>query len=124
MSDRASLGVNILQSAGTDINGGRLLSRSFGVNGNYIFNNRTSANLSGQFAQFNSGDSLSKPTDRFSVTAATRYSLTDAIALAIGYSYVVQNADSQSTSVLFNSGDYEGHRVFVSLDTGFMGLMK
>jgi len=32
VSSRASLGVNILQSAGTDINGGRLLSRSFGVN--------------------------------------------------------------------------------------------
>jgi hypothetical protein len=124
VSDRASLGVNILQSAGTDINGGRLLSRSFGVNGNYIFNNRLSGNLSGQLAQFTLGDSLSKPIDRYSVTAATKYSLTEAIALSVGYSFVVQSSDAENTSLLFNNGDYDGHRAFVSLDTGFLGFLK
>lgn len=124
VSDRTSLGINILQSAGTDINGGRLLSRSFGFNGNYILNNRLSGQLGAQLAQFTLGDSLSKPTDRVSLIASTKYSLTESVALSVGYSFVVQNSDATTTSILFNNGDYEGHRAFVSLDTGFLGFLR
>lgn len=123
-SERASVSLNVLQSAGTDVNGGRILSRSFGANGSYMFNNLLSGNLGVQYAQFTLGDTLSKPTDRVTVTAAAKYSITDTVALSAGYNYVVQNSERETTSLLFNNGDYAGHRVFVGLDTGFMGVIK
>jgi hypothetical protein len=124
ISERSAVSLNLLQSAGTDVNGGRLMSRSLGATGSYMLNNRWSGNLSGQLAQFTVGDSLSDPTDRYELTAAAKYALSHAWALSFGYSYVNQDAADGRVNSLFNGGDFEGHRAFVSLDTGFMGFFK
>jgi hypothetical protein len=123
-SERAVLAVNILQSAGTDIDGDRLMTRTFGANGSYAITDTLSGILSGQLSQFTLGDSLAKPTERYEAVASLRYGLTDAIALSLGYSYVVQDRPQEATAVFFSGGDFEGHRAFVSLDTGFVGLLQ
>jgi len=124
LSDRSLVGLNIVQSGGTDIDGNRILVRTVGANGSYMLSNKASANLSGQFTQFDQGDSLSRSSERYEGIASLRYSLMEALAVSVGYSYVNQKADGGAVGGigLFNSGDFDGHRAFVSLDTGFVAF--
>lgn len=123
VSERAVLGLNIMQSGASDIDGSRIIIRTAGLNGSYMFSNQLSGMLSGVFSQFDRGDSLSNSTDRYEALANLRYSVTDYLALSAGYSYVKQEAASSSAQ-LFNGGEFDGHRAFVSIDTGFMALAR
>jgi len=124
LAQTTSLGLNVLQTAGTDIGGNRLLVRTVGANGSHLFTDRISANLGFNFTQFTQGDSLDKPSERYEALANVRYSITDAISISAGYSYAKQNRPSGGDVTLFNNGDYEGHRAFVSLDTGFVAFTR
>lgn len=124
ISDRAMAGINIMQSAGTDIDGNRILVRTVAAHGSYIISDRASGNLSAQFNQFDNGDNLNDATDRYEILASVRYSITDAISLSVGYSYSNQNAEGNTPTVLFSNGDYDDHKAFLSIDTGFIGILR
>jgi hypothetical protein len=122
-SERAVLGLNVMQSGASDIDGSRIIVRAASLNGSYMLSNALTAMVSGVFSQFERGDSLSNSTDRYEALANVRYSVTDYLALSLGYGYVKQEAGGSSAQ-LFNGGDFDGHRAFFSIDTGFMALAR
>jgi hypothetical protein len=121
IGEYTSVQLSALQSAGTDIDGQRVLVRSFGINGSHMFGNRTVFTIGGLYSQFDEGDSLSGATERYEAVTSLRFSLTDTLAIQLGYNYANQNAGDQS-GLSFGDNDYETHRIFLSLDTGFVGL--
>lgn len=110
------------QSAGTDLDGDRVLISSVSLNGSYQVFEKLAAGAGGRYSQFNNGDSLSGATERFEGSAFLRYTLAPTWAVSAGYNYTQQNQGQDSTGVFFRDGDYESNRVFISLDTGFVGL--
>lgn len=123
-TDGTTFSIGALQSAGTDLDGQRVTTRSFNANAYHLLLERVELILAGQFSQFETGDSLSNASERFDATAALRVSLTDTIALQLGYNYTNQNSDENEvlSQPLGRGGDYESNRAFISLDTGFVGL--
>ncbi len=111
------------QSRRTDIDGDRLLTRTIGLDATKSIGDRVKLNLGGRFLQYNVGDSLKDPTERFDLTTAIQYSLTESIALSAGWNYVNQDADNQNLTqqLLNNTQDYEGNRFFIGLSTGLIG---
>lgn len=125
LTQSTTLGLTAMQSAGTDIDGNRVLVRTLALNLSQLFADTLVGTLGGRYSQFNNNNSLNNATDRFEALASLRYALTDTVALQFGYSYVKQNADfTNNSTVLYGNGDYESHRAYVSLDTGFVGLPK
>lgn len=110
------------QSASTDIDGDRLITRTFALNASQKVGDSVQFGAGGSFTQFNGGDSLSGANDRFDVTASVKYALTEALALSVGWNYTNQSADPIAASPLVLSEDYEAHRFFVSVTAGLLGL--
>ncbi len=114
------------QSQITDVDGDRVITRSFSLNGSQAFGDRFRTFIGGRFLQFNVGDSIDSPTERFELAATLRYSVTEAIAISTGWNYAKQDADEQNTQerFLLGSEDYESNRIFIGLDAGLVGVNK
>lgn len=121
-----SLVARVQQGVTADVDGDRLITRTVALNGVQAIGDRFRLNLGGLFVQYNIGDSLNNPTERFEVTAGASYALTQSLSLNAGWNYTVQDADEENIeeSVLFNSEDYEAHRFFIGLEAGLVGLTK
>jgi len=111
------------QSQQTDIDGDRIITRSVSLDASKAIGDRFKLGAGGRFLQFNVGDSITKPTERFEVTASIQYSLTENVALTAGWNYYNQRADEDNLRerFLFASEDYEGNRVFVGISGGLVG---
>ncbi|MCC6220711.1 MAG: hypothetical protein IT291_05665 [Deltaproteobacteria bacterium] len=110
------------QSKLIDIDGDNILSRTFSLNGLHKIGEAWQLSASGLFTQFDEGDSLSDATDRFEVTTSVRYFITEALAIAVGWNYSNQDADTGSDNFLsLGTDDYKIHRAFISLDFGLVG---
>ena len=111
------------QSQSTDVDGDRIISRSVSLNGLQGFGDRFKVVGSGRFLQYNIGDSISQPTERYDVSASVQYSLTQSISLTAGWNYTKQETDPDNLeqTLLFNSEDYEGNRFFVGIEAGLVG---
>lgn len=111
------------QARRTDLDGDRLITRSATLDASKGFGDRFKLAAGGRFLQYNIGDSISNPTERWELTASMQYSLTESLALVAGYNYVNQDADEQNLEqrLLFASEDYEGSRVFIGLTGGLVG---
>ncbi len=122
--DTASLlRLAIDQSRRTDIDGDRIITRTVTLDGSKAIGDRWRLAGGGRFLQFNIGDSLENPTDRFEVTLSAQYNLTESLALTAGWNYVNQDADDSNLeeNLLFSSEDYEGNRFFIGLSMGLVG---
>lgn len=121
-----SITARVDQRFTTDIDGDRIFTRSVALNGMQMFGDRFRFNLGGLFLQYNIGDSLSEPTQRFETTVAGSYALTQSISLNIGWNYTNQNADeaNELDAVFLDSEDYESHRFFIGIDAGLVGTTK
>ena len=118
----SQLGLEVSQSAATDIDGDRLTTRSVTLNGTKTFAERWTILAAGRFFQYDSGENLSDATDRYEATASLRYNITEAIALSVGWNYAKQNAsDNEEQDFYFRSYDYEVNRAFITLDVGLVG---
>lgn len=111
------------QSRRTDITGQQLMTRTIGLDGSKSIGDKVKLSLGGRFLQYDIGDSLSNPTERFDLTSAIQYSVTESIALSAGWNYTNQNVDNQSLSqsILNSTQDYEGQRFFIGISTGLIG---
>lgn len=111
------------QSQSTDVDGDRIISRSVAVSGLQGFGDRFKVLGSGRFMQYNIGDSITSPTERFDVTASLSYSVTQSVSVTAGWNYTKQSADEDNLeqTLLFNSDDYEGNRFFIGVEAGLVG---
>lgn len=111
------------QNRRTDVDGDRLITRTVGLDGTKSIGDRWKLSAGGRYLQYNIGDSLDNPTDRFDVTTAIQYSLTESIALSCGWNYTKQDADkSNASQTLFDTtDDYEGNRFFIGISSGLIG---
>jgi len=129
VAERTSLVASAMQSAGTDIDGRRTLSRTFSLAASHSPAERVSASLSGLYTQFTRDkDSLADYTERWEAIASLNFKIMETVSLTVGYNYTVQNDPSDEVShvSLYDTssyGDYKGSRAYISLDTGFVGLM-
>lgn len=112
------------QRAIVDVDGDRVLTRTVALHGSRKFAERWDALVGGGFTEFQSGDSLSGSTQRFSVSTALKYAVTQALALSAGWNYVNQNAKRNELNFLGASSDYEGNRVFIELSAGLIGTTR
>lgn len=124
LSTESSVSLRAAQSSGVDIDGDRLVVRSFGASGNQILGDRFEFILSGRLVQFENGGEIDEPTDRYEATATLKYSITEAIVLAAGYNFTAQDAPNTDEALIFRSQDYESHRAFISLSAGLVGTPK
>lgn len=53
-----------------------------------------------------------------------RYALAPTWILGAGYDYTQQNVGDAGQSVYFREQDYESNRFYVSLNTGFVGMLQ
>ncbi len=111
------------QARRTDLDGDRLITRSASLDASKSIGDRLKLAAGGRFLQFNIGDSISSPTERYEVTASVQYSLTESLALTAGWNYTNQDADESNLEqrLLFQSEDYEGNRFFVGITAGLVG---
>ncbi|GEM_PF-5621691 len=118
-----TLSLSVAQSRGTNLDGQRVTVRS--LTGNLIqkLDEQFDLLAGGGFSQFREGDSLSGSTDRFEGALSLRFFLAQATSVSLGYNYVDQNADDDAESLLLDSTSYSGHRAFISLNSGLVGLL-
>lgn len=106
----------------TDLDGQRLLTRGVNLEATRAIGERLKVVLSGKFLQYESGDSLSNPTDRFEVVTGLQYAITESLALGAGWNYSTQNADDSLQNRLdFENQDYEVNRFYIGLTGGLVG---
>ncbi len=117
-----SLGANATQAVNTDIDGDRILNRTFSLNGSQDFGERVTFSASGLFTQYSSDSSVSDSSDRFEVNTGLTISLTEAISLGLGWNYATQEVDNLNQSVTFGTNDYDVNRAYISINAGFVGL--
>lgn len=112
------------QSQSSNIDGERVITRGIALNASKAIGNRYTLAAGGRFSQYDQNEStVSDGTDRVEAFATASYALTEAISLAIGYSFVDQNADDEELTIFnIRSSDYDSHRAFVSLSAGFVGI--
>ncbi len=117
-----SVGLRADQESGNNIDGSRIETRSVSLNASRLFGERVQAGLGGRFLQFSEGDNLNDPTNRVEATVSLHYILTPSMTLGVGYSYINQNADSNSeNNLITGAGDYDSNRVFISFNAGLVG---
>ncbi|MBP9837619.1 MAG: hypothetical protein KBC84_02795 [Proteobacteria bacterium] len=111
------------QSRRTDVDGDKLITRNISLDASRSFDDRLKGSVGGRFLQYNIGDSLTNPTERYDLSASLQYALTEAIALVAGYNYTRQNADEQNRTqnLLYDTNDYTGNRVFLGISGGLVG---
>ena len=122
--DLASLiRLDVSQERNTDIDGDRILSRTVELDASKGWGDRFKTSASGRFIQFNVGDSLNSPTERYEVTVSLQYSLTESLALIGGWNYVDQSVDEDNVEqrLFFSSDNYTGQRVFIGISAGLVG---
>lgn len=117
-----TFGIDGEQSTAIDIDGDRLLVRAFSADFSQKFGERFEFIGEGAFTQFEEDNSLSNATDRLEITTALRYSLTEALALSLGWNYATQDAGEDAGDSFFRSEDYDSHRAFISLSGGLLGI--
>ncbi len=118
---QTTLNFGVSQGQGIDIDGQRTLSRGVTLNAVHQFSDLIAATAGGSYTQFADGDSLSDPGDRFDLAASLRFTVAEATTINLGYNFTVQDANEADISS-DSATDYEGHRVFLSVNTGFVGL--
>ncbi len=114
----------VQQSLATDVNGDRIITRSVFLNQLIAITDRISLTGAGTYIQFSGGDQLNNASNRYEASATVNYSLTQFTALSLGYNYINQagkDSDLQDR-IRLNSTDYEVNRVFLSLNTGIVGV--
>lgn len=109
------------QSSGVDTDGSRTLIRSVGLNASHRVNRDFWLSAAGRYQQFQEGDELDDPTDRFDASLSARYALAPNMSIVAGYNFTDQQSDAP-IDVLSESDNYTVHRAFVSLNVGFVGL--
>jgi hypothetical protein len=109
------------QTAGPDINGNRITTRSANLDAIKTVGDRLRLGAGGRFIQFNGGDSLSGATDRWEASAFIVYNLFQNLAIHGGWNFGIQNSDNSSVqeTLYGTGGDYEFNRFFIGLSTGF-----
>lgn len=118
-----SLKFALRQSGGTNIDGQRIVTRIISLNGSQLIGDKTTLRASGRFTQFNNGSSLSNSGDRWELTLAGQFVLTEALTLSTGWNYSLQDAPGEAVDgFLFNSNSYNVNRVFIAINTGAVGL--
>lgn len=109
------------QSAGPDINGNRITTRSANLDMVKLFGDRLRLGGGGRFIQFNGGDDLNGATDRWEASTFVSYNLLQNLAIHGGWNFGIQNTDNNSTEDAISGfgGDYKFNRFFIGLSTGF-----
>lgn len=120
--DVTGINASANQSASSDIDGDRIVTRTFALNASRKLGENLQFMVGGRYTQFSGGDSLSGASDRYDVTTSAKYALTKSIALAAGWNYVNQAADEDELATFILSEDYESHRFFISITAGLLGL--
>ena len=112
------------QRTGTDINGERILTRTFNLNLSQQLIERLSMTAGGGFTQWTASSSYSNLNDQYNAVVSLNYAITDALALNLGYNYTHQKAGTNliDTVQSIGTGDYDSHRVFLTLSGGLVGL--
>jgi hypothetical protein len=121
-TEGTSINARALQSSNTDIDGERIITRSYYINASHTFTDRISASAGTTYIQFDHGDSLSDSSDRIGGTASLRLILTEALALTFGYNYVKQDGSQGTTPDVFANDDYDSHRAFISISGGLVAI--
>lgn len=117
-----TFGIDGEQSTAIDIDGDRLLVRTFSADLSQKLGERFEFIAEGMFTQYEEDDNLNDSSDRLEVTTALRYSVTEALALSLGWNYATQDAGEDAGDSFFRSEDYDSHRAFISLSGGLLGI--
>ncbi|MDD2941429.1 MAG: hypothetical protein PHC51_00540 [bacterium] len=121
LSSRTALMARVDQSVGTDIDGTRIISRTFSADISQSLGERYDLGLGGRFMQFDNGNSIASPAERFELSASMRGAITQAIGLSLGLNYADQTGRENADSLLGRNGDYDVLRAFISVDVGLVG---
>ncbi|OVE80245.1 hypothetical protein BVY02_00845 [bacterium J17] len=113
-------GINQIQ--GVDVDGQRIMTRTVSLNGSHRLGERFEAIVGGQFIQYENGGDLNDPNERWEASASLRYSLTETVVLAAGWSFANQNADRDFENLLNRSENYRTNRAFITINAGFVGV--
>ncbi len=116
--------IGALQTLTSDYNGNPIITRTAFLNSTLAFTDRLLFIAAGSFTQYSGGDSLTDATDQLQLSGSFSFSVTQNTALVLGYNFVKQNADETSIEdqLRFTLDDYTGHRVFLGITSGFVGL--
>lgn len=122
LSSGTALMARVDQSVGTDIDGTRIISRTFAADVSQSLGERYDLGLGGRFMQFDNGNSIaSSPAERFELSASMRGAITQAVGLSLGLNYADQTGRESADTLLGRNGDYDVLRAFVSIDVGLVG---
>src|SRR5690606_17104168 len=122
ISSTSSVALIVDQFNVVDIDGDNILTRTFALNGYHSFSDRLEGFLGASLLQFANDSSLSGATDRYLTTASMSYRITESVLFSFGYNYVTQDVRDTTQEIQYRNNDYEGHRAFISLDAGIVGL--
>jgi len=116
--------LNLSQERVTDIDGDLVTTRSLSSNITKSFGDRFTFNAGGSVIQFSSQDDLSNAIERFEASLSLNYLLTQSTSLVIGGNYTKQDVDDSSLgeALSFRTQDFDSSRIFIGLNTGFLGL--